>query len=562
LPYGIHALLRQWSGLLQVRLGTLAAQLTMDAFPLDAIAASSDSTEDRACIADMWALLEPEAQAAARPATDGGHSVGPTQPLAGVPPPPLSLPNLATERIHQLWPLPSDELTTSRSIDVADSQHSAGGGPSVTFDPGGGGSAARSAQPVRLSPPVTLLRRKGEFVRAVCANSLNSSQLAVALTKGVYQLELVSDVDHAKMPGAIHDGPVLHTKLAHSLHSGASHTGSLVGGQLAAWGIGLRKATSPYATLVGTPKGGGSAATQLTVHWQSLGSNLVTRCLYSHPKLPLYLAGGDGIVQCWQFGQTLQGLGLHDHLRARYALAKPFTGSSSTACASNVRISPCSEQFACIDDKGRLGLWRLQGGRADDNSAVSPFTSLQCYAGSGSDVCYVDSSVVLATAGHGGSAKANSICLWDVLLPPTQAQVAGCAPHPEGGTCVAYAPSERAIVSGGARGNIAIFDLRQRRIRAQWTAHTLAVRSLSVDDAGFTAFTASADGDLKMWTLTGGCDEPLGHLSRLHEPHTVSPLFHPAGTALGRTYGVTCMINDGTRLVTGGADGRVTCVCY
>ena len=285
LPYGIHALLRQWSGLLQVRLGTLAAQLTMDAFPLDAIAASSDSTEDRACIADMWALLEPEAQAAARPATDGGHSVGPTQPLAGVPPPPLSLPNLATERIHQLWPLPSDELTTSRSIDVADSQHSAGGGPSVTFDPGGGGSAARSAQPVRLSPPVTLLRRKGEFVRAVCANSLNSSQLAVALTKGVYQLELVSDVDHAKMPGAIHDGPVLHTKLAHSLHSGASHTGSLVGGQLAAWGIGLRKATSPYATLVGTPKGGGSAATQLTVHWQSLGSNLVTRCLYSHPKV-------------------------------------------------------------------------------------------------------------------------------------------------------------------------------------------------------------------------------------------------------------------------------------
>lgn len=275
------------------------------------------------------------------------------------------------------------------------------------------------------------------------------------------------------------------------------------------------------------------------------------------PQLPLYLAGGDGIIQCWQFGQTLQGLGLHDHLRARYALP-PTPGAA--AAAASVRVSPCSEQLACIDDRGRLGLWRMQGGRADAGGTASlPFASFQCHARAGTDVCYVDSSVVLATTGAGG--KAPSVCLWDALLPPAQARVAACSPHAEGGTCVAYAPGERALVSGGAGGDLAVFDLRQRQIRQQWSAHTLAVRCVSVDGGRFHAFSASADGDVKLWDLSQS-EARLGYWRRVHEPHTVSPLFQPPATVLGRTYGVTCLVDDGSRLVTGGADGRLACFCY
>jgi WD40 repeat protein len=175
-------------------------------------------------------------------------------------------------------------------------------------------------------------------------------------------------------------------------------------------------------------------------------------------------------------------------------------------------------------------------------------------------VCYVNNSVVLATAGAGGK-NAPCVCVWDTLLPPAQARVAACAPHAEGGTCVAFAPGERALVSGGAGGDLAIFDLRQRKVRHQWSAHTLAVRCLSVDDGRFHAFSASADGDVKLWDLSQS-DAGLGHWRRVHEPHTVTPLFQPPGTALGRTYGVTCLVDDGSRLVTGGADGRLACFCY
>lgn len=141
-----------------------------------------------------------------------------------------------------------------------------------------------------LGEPQELFQRKGDFVRAMCVNALNPCQLAVALGRGVHQLELSTPPadDFAHRP------------------AGESDT---------------------------------TQSVALAVQQSCASESFAARCLCAHTKLPLYLAGGDSVVQCWQFGQAFQGQGLHDHLRAQYKL--PAGGR-----VANIRISPlCSEQF-------------------------------------------------------------------------------------------------------------------------------------------------------------------------------------------------------------------------
>lgn len=151
---------------------------------------------------------------------------------------------------------------------------------------------------VQLSSPVLLLHRRGDFVRSVCVNALNPRQLAVSLGRSVQQVELAAPAQDTPKPGS----------------PGADKASARPATQWTTWGDGLRNAAATRIPLL--PAAG---ETQLSAQ-MSGGSELAARCLCSHPKLPLYLAGGDGIVQCWQFGHSIQGRGLQDHLRAQYRL--------------------------------------------------------------------------------------------------------------------------------------------------------------------------------------------------------------------------------------------------
>uniref|UniRef100_A0A7S4FD67 WD domain, G-beta repeat-containing protein n=1 Tax=Chrysotila carterae TaxID=13221 RepID=A0A7S4FD67_CHRCT len=404
---------------------------------------------------------------------------------------------------------------------------------------GSSSDKAAESKPLRLSAPIPLLHRKGEFIRAVCVNALNGSQLAVSLSRGVQQLELVSEL--ASSPYL--DSPSVSERSASSSQPQSDWL---------SWGVGVKNAATRL-----TETSFGATGEPLTV-LQSSGSDLTARCLCAHPKLPLYLAGGDSVVQCWQFGQTIQGRGLQDHVRAQYRL--PSGGS-----VSSLRFSPCGEQFGSVDLGGSLCLWRFQNG-AD---MPLPFSRLQCHSKRASDLCFVGSSIVLATVGASGSGAVRSLGLWDVLLPPSQALVAACDAHDDGGCCVIHWAEQASLVSGGMRGDISVFDLRQRRVRTRFNAHTLATRSLVFSDTGRHCFSASANGDMKLWDLSA--QENTGHTAqwlRAHEPHT---MLHPlAGTTLGRTYGINSMVKDDSvsssvdppRLLTAGADGKLNMWLY
>jgi hypothetical protein len=71
-----------------------------------------------------------------------------------------------------------------------------------------------------------------------------------------------------------------------------------------------------------------------------------------------------------------------------------------------------------------------------------------------------------------------------------------------------------------------IFDLRQQRQRAQWSAHSLATRSLALDATTGLCFSASSDGDIKLWGLA-----PATHVHVHIHVHVPCPcsMFHVAG---------------------------------
>jgi len=138
-----------------------------------------------------------------------------------------------------------------------------------------------------------------------------------------------------------------------------------------------------------------------------------------------------------------------------HASAHPQTADmapSATRRAAELKFSPCGEQFGCIEAGGLLCLWRFQSG----TDVPLPFSRLQCHGKRGADLCFVGTSVVVATVGLSVGLTAPSLCLWDVLLPPSQALITSCAAHSEGGCCVLHSPSDMSLISGGSMDTSAL----------------------------------------------------------------------------------------------------------
>lgn len=67
-----------------------------------------------------------------------------------------------------------------------------------------------------------------------------------------------------------------------------------------------------------------------------------------------------------------------------------------------------------------------------------------------------------------------------------------------GGQCLAYSPSYQLLVSGGKRGDVSIFDLRQRKRLATSQAHDSHLKALSLDPLEKFYVTGSTEGNIKV----------------------------------------------------------------
>ena len=70
--------------------------------------------------------------------------------------------------------------------------------------------------------------------------------------------------------------------------------------------------------------------------------------------------------------------------------------------------------------------------------------------------------------------------------------------HADGCPVVLYAPQHQVLISGGKKGEICIFDVRQRQLRQTFQAHDSAIKCMALDGTEASFVTGSADGDVKV----------------------------------------------------------------
>ncbi|KAK7475121.1 hypothetical protein BaRGS_00033613 [Batillaria attramentaria] len=254
------------------------------------------------------------------------------------------------------------------------------------------------------------------------------------------------------------------------------------------------------------------------------------RRIGSHPTLQYYLTGSaDGCVRLWEWG----------HGQPVTTLRQPGNFPKVTKVLFNAQGNKC-----CVSDvEGSICLWQVGLG----SNFNKPIMSLSCHNKTTSDFTFVGCSSLIATAGH--SSESKNVCLWDTLLPPRSALVHAFACHEHGSPAIIYAPQHQLLISGGRKGDICIFDLRQRALRSQINAHDSAIKCLAVDPQEEYFVTGSAEGDIKVWAMN-----MPSMLVMFTGEHSKNTFFR----SVGSTSGVTQVaVGPNNHLFSCGVDGSI-----
>uniref|UniRef100_A0AAR2J7G9 RAVE complex protein Rav1 C-terminal domain-containing protein n=1 Tax=Pygocentrus nattereri TaxID=42514 RepID=A0AAR2J7G9_PYGNA len=193
------------------------------------------------------------------------------------------------------------------------------------------------------------------------------------------------------------------------------------------------------------------------------------------------------------------------------------------------------------DGEGFLSLWQVN----QTSSNPKPYLSWQCHSKTCGDFAFITSSSLIATAGHSNDGR--NVCLWDTLISPSNTMVHAFPCHENGATVLQYAPKQQLIISGGRKGFVCIFDIRQRQLLHTFQAHDSAIKALAMDSSEDFFVTGSAEGNMKVWKLAGH-----GLMHSFSSEHAKQSIFRNIGAGVMQIE--TC---PGNRIFTCGADGTL-----
>ena len=91
----------------------------------------------------------------------------------------------------------------------------------------------------------------------------------------------------------------------------------------------------------------------------------------------------------------------------------------------------------------------------------------------------------------------NSKSVWKVRLQRT-CLITGFTCHSDGSSALVYAPQHQTIISCGKKGDVCLFDVRQRQLRHTFHAHDSTIKCMALDPMEQFFVTGSADGDIKV----------------------------------------------------------------
>ncbi|KAG8598097.1 hypothetical protein GDO81_002497 [Engystomops pustulosus] len=256
------------------------------------------------------------------------------------------------------------------------------------------------------------------------------------------------------------------------------------------------------------------------------------RRMASHPTLPYYLTGAqDGSVRMFEWGHAQQ-------------ITCFRTGGNSRI--TRIKFNHQGNKFGILDADGFISLYQTNWKySAASGSPAKPYLTWQCHNKTANDFVFISSSSLIATAGQ--SSDNRNICLWDTLVTPANSLVHAFTCHESGATVIAYAPKTQLLLSGGRKGLLCLFDLRQRLQRHSFQSHDSAVKAIAVDTTEEYFITGSAEGNIKIWSLTS--------FSLMHtflNEHARQSIFRNIGTGV-----MQIETGPANHIFSCGADGTV-----
>uniref|UniRef100_A0A673U0U4 Dmx like 2 n=1 Tax=Suricata suricatta TaxID=37032 RepID=A0A673U0U4_SURSU len=247
----------------------------------------------------------------------------------------------------------------------------------------------------------------------------------------------------------------------------------------------------------------------------------------SHPVHQYYLTGAqDGSVRMFEWTRPQQLVCFRQAGNAR--VTRLYFNSQGNKCG-------------VADGEGFLSIWQVN----QTASNPKPYMNWQCHSKATSDFAFITSSSLVATSGQ--STDNRNVCLWDTLVSPGNSLIHGFTCHDHGATVLQYAPKQQLLISGGRKGYVCIFDIRQRQLLHTFQAHDSAIKALALAPCEEYFTTGSAEGNIKVWRLTGH-----GLIHSFKNEHAKQSIFRNLGAGV-----MQIDIIPGNRIFSCGADGTL-----
>ncbi|PPD89135.1 hypothetical protein GOBAR_DD13933 [Gossypium barbadense] len=429
--------------------------------------------------------------------------------------------------------------------------------------------------------PKEIYKRNGELLEALCVNSINQRQAALASNrKGIIFFNWEDGIPYKGQSDYIWSG----ADWPHNGWAGCESTpvptcvspgvglGNQKGAHLGLGGatIGVDTFSRPGRHLTGggafgIPGYAGIGASGLGWETQedfeefvdlpATVENISTRSFSSHPSRPLFLVGSINThIYLWEFGK--------DKATATYGVlpAANVAPPYALASISALQFDRCGHRFVTAALDGTVCTWQLEvGGRSN----IRPTESSLCFNNHASDVTYITSSgSVIAAAGC--SSNGVNVVIWDTLAPSATSR-ASIVCHEGGARSIAVFDNDIGsgsvsplIVTGGKNGDVGLHDFRyiatgrtkrhrhhdsveisintssnadmkkgaskqrdQNHGGMLWyipKAHLGSITKISTIPNTSLFLTGSKDGDVKLWDAKAA--KLVHHWSKLHERHT------------------------------------------
>uniref|UniRef100_A0A5F8HIB8 Dmx like 2 n=1 Tax=Monodelphis domestica TaxID=13616 RepID=A0A5F8HIB8_MONDO len=188
------------------------------------------------------------------------------------------------------------------------------------------------------------------------------------------------------------------------------------------------------------------------------------------------------------------------------------------------------QQLVCFRQAGNARVTRMYFNSQGNKVMLFRCLSWQCHSKTTSDFAFITSSSLVATSGQSNDSR-----------------YVGFTCHEHGATVLQYAPKQQLLISGGRKGWVCIFDIRQRQIIHTFQAHDSAIKALALDPCEEYFTTGSAEGNIKVWRLTGH-----GLIHSFKNEHAKQSIFRNLGAGV-----MQIEIVPGNRLFSCGADGTL-----